>query len=107
MANKIYHISIQSVFFTTTLTAEEGSTFRAMKYNPGVIVECTEPNGKKTYSFHDQFVRTLAEDSLEELIGLLESHLLIPGETFEVRYTDHWGMRSPYRWRYLVERYLR
>lgn len=24
MANKIYHISIQSVFFTTTLTAEEG-----------------------------------------------------------------------------------
>lgn len=91
MANKIYHISIQSFFFTTTLTAEEGSTFRAMKYNPGVIVECTEPNGKKTYSFHDQFVRTPAEDSLEELIGLLESHLLIPGETFEVRYTDHWG----------------
>lgn len=91
MANKIYHISIQSVFFTTTLTAEEGSTFRAMKYNPGVIVECTEPNGRKTYSFHDQFVRTPAEDSLEELIGLLESHLLIPGETFEVRYTDHWG----------------
>ena len=91
MANKIYHISIQSVFFTTTLTAEEGSTFRAMKYNPGVIVECTEPNGKKTYSFHDQFVRTPTEDSLEELIGLLESHLLIPGETFEVRYTDPWG----------------
>lgn len=91
MANKIYHISIQSVFFATTLTAEEGSTFRAMKYNPGVIVECTEPNGKKTYSFHDQFVRTPQVDDLEELIGLLESHLLIPGETFEVRYTDHWG----------------
>lgn len=91
MANKIYHLSIQSVFFTTTLTAEEGSTFRAMKYNPGFIVECTEPNGKKTYSFHDQFVNTPAEDSLEELIGLLESHLLIPGETFEVTYTDFWG----------------
>lgn len=90
MANKIYHISIQSVFFTTTLTAEEGSTFRAMKYNPGVIVECTEPNGKKTYSFHDQFVRTPAEDSLEELIGLLESHLLIPGETLVV------SKRHPY-----------
>lgn len=91
MANKIYHISIQSVFFTTTLTAEEGSTFRAMKYNPGVIVECTEPNGRKTYSFHDQFVRTPAEDSLEELIALLESHLLVPRETFEIKYTDHWG----------------
>ena len=91
MANKIYHIAIQSVFFTTTLTAEEGSTFRAMKYNPGVIVECTEPNGRKTYSFHDQFVKTPSEDSLEELIELLEGHLLIPGETFEVTYTDHWG----------------
>ena len=79
MANKIYHISIQSVFFTTTLTAEEGSTFRAMKYNPGVIVECTEPNGKKTYSFHDQFVRTPQVDSLEELMNELETHLLVPG----------------------------
>lgn len=91
MANKIYHIAIQSVFFTTTLTAEEGSTFRAMKYNPGVIVECTEPSGRKTYSFHDQFAKTPSEDSLEELIRLLESHLLVPGETFEVGYTDHWG----------------
>jgi hypothetical protein len=69
MANKIYHIAIQSIFFTTTLTAEEGSTFRAMKYNPGVIVECTEPNGRKTYSFHDQFVRTPQVDSLEELMN--------------------------------------
>jgi hypothetical protein len=91
MANKIYRISIQSVFFTTTLTAEEGSTFRAMKYNPGVIVECTEPNGRKTYSFHDQFVRTPQVDSLEELMNELETHLLVPGETFEVEYTDHWG----------------
>lgn len=102
MANKIYHISIQaaprlrlatgaSIFFTTTLTAEEGSTFRAMKYNPGVIVECTEPSGRKTYSFHDQFAKTPSGDSLEELIGLLEGHLLIPGETFEVTYTDPWG----------------
>lgn len=91
MANKIYHIAIQSVFFTTTLTAEEGSTFRAMKYNPGVIVECTEPSGRKTYSFHDQFVRTPQVDSLEELMNELETHLLVPGETFEVEYTDHWG----------------
>lgn len=91
MANKIYHIAIQSIFFTTTLTAEEGSTFRAMKYNPGVIVECTEPNGRKTYSFHDQFVRTPQVDSLEELMNELETHLLVPGETFEVTYTDHWG----------------
>lgn len=102
MANKIYRISIQaaprlrlatgaSIFFTTTLTAEEGSTFRAMKYNPGVIVECTEPNGRKTYSFHDQFVRTPQVDSLEELMNELETHLLVPGETFEIKYTDHWG----------------
>jgi len=62
-----------------------------MKYNPGVIVECTEPNGKKTYSFHDQFVRTHQVDSLEELMNELETHLLVPGETFEVEYTDHWG----------------
>lgn len=91
----LYH----SVFFTTTLTAEEGSTFRAMKYNPGVIVECTEPSGRKTYSFHDQFVNTPSEDSLEELIVLLEGHLLILGETFEVTYTvwcKRWHMKAVY-----------
>ena len=54
-------------------------------------MECTEPNGRKSYSFHDQFIRTPAGDSLEELLGLLESHLLIPGETFGVTYTDPWG----------------